>query len=225
MKNRAISPPNGWTFYLPQTKWVPRPNSSFQGVTEALYHHLRGNPHVLKQLGWPLELPFIAEKIDDFNAKVCEANGWTDYISTEAAGGRPAVAPFPFPTAEGLRSLRRVAAGGELLVEWLSSGAEAVSGQLSEARASVCAGCEKNEPGALSNFFTRAASESIRRALNLRREWKLETTQDEKLGVCAACLCPLRLKVHIPLDRILPKLDEETKGQLVPNCWIKTEAY
>jgi hypothetical protein len=224
LKNRDGGIPNGISFYLPQSKWVPRPHSSFRGVTEALYNHLQGNPGVLKATGWKLDMNFIADKVDEWNAKLCETNGWSDFITTEAAGGRPAMSPFPFLTPQQRVSrLLAVAAGSETLVEWLASGAEAVSGDLANSRAVVCAACPMNEKGTLSDFFTTAASEAIRRSLNLRREWKLETTEDEKLGVCSACYCPLRLKVFLPLDRILKRLAPEIQAGLPDFCWIKRE--
>jgi hypothetical protein len=223
LKNRNVQIPNGLTYYLPQTKWVPRQNSSFQGIAEALLYHLKGNPQVAKALQWPLEIGFISDKVDQYNAKLCETNGWTEYI-TEAAGGRPAGDPFSFPPPSHLARLSRVAAGGKTLVEWLASGAEAVPSELSEARAAVCATCPFNEPGNLSNFFTRATSEAIREALNQRREWKLQTSRDQDLGVCSACLCPLALKLHLPISRILKGLDAETKAALAPACWIKLES-
>lgn len=113
-----------------------------------------------------------------------------------------------------------------MLVEWLASGAEAVPQEQATGRGQVCAGCSLNEPGDLSNFFTRAASEAIRKALNTRREWKLETALDKKLGVCGACLCPLKLKVHLPIDRILAKILPESLDYIranAPGCWLLKE--
>jgi hypothetical protein len=185
-----------------------------------LYYHLKANPQVAEKLGWPIDLQFCAEKVDEFNATLCEANGWTEYITDQAGGGRPAGDPFPFPSVSQVSPLRKVAAGGAVLVEWISSGAEAVSGDVATARAGVCAQCDHNQPGGM---LTAAVSEGLRKALNLRREWKLETPFDDRLRTCDVCLCPLRLKVHVPLDRILSKLDAETKAGLAPQCWITAE--
>jgi hypothetical protein len=82
--------PGGVTYYLPITGWRPRQNSSFKGVADALYEHLRANPTVLARLGWPLDKTYIADQVDAYNTKICEANGWSQYITDEAAGGRPA---------------------------------------------------------------------------------------------------------------------------------------
>ena len=82
--------PGGVTYYLPLSGWRPRVNSSFRGVVDALYEHLRGNPTVLARLGWPLDKSYIEGQVDAYNTKICETNGWSQYITDEAAGGRPA---------------------------------------------------------------------------------------------------------------------------------------
>jgi hypothetical protein len=110
-----------------------------------------------------------------------------------------------------------------VLVEWLASGAEAVPQEKANARAAVCAKCPMNEKGDLLRFFTKPVSEAIRHALSLRSEWKLETPDDFRLGVCTACDCPMRLKVHIPIERIREKLKPEIKSRLHPDCWIPKE--
>jgi hypothetical protein len=89
LKNRNVQIPNGLGFYLPATGWSPRKGSSFQGVADSLFVHLQANPAVVAKLGWKLDRNEIADRVDQFNAQVCEANGWTDYIYTVAAGGQP----------------------------------------------------------------------------------------------------------------------------------------
>jgi hypothetical protein len=222
LKDRNTQIPNGLTYYLPQTKWRSRSGSSFRGITEALYYHLQGNPAVLKQLGWPLDMTFIGNKVDEFNAKLCESQGWMEFIAQgEPGGGRVVPFPFQFPAPGVLDSLKRVAAGPGALVEWINSGSEAVIPEVSERRAGICAGCSANQPG---NFFVQAVSEAIRKAENNARTWQLRTSKDADLKTCAICLCPLRLKVHIPIDKILGRLEPEVRSELPPHCWILTES-
>jgi len=54
---------------------------------------------------------------------------------------------------------------------------------------------------------------------------RLEVPVRIRLGVCAACWCPLRLKVHIPLKHIMDYTDEETLDNLHPECWMLKEEY
>ena len=83
--------PNGLSFYLAATRWSPRPNSSFQGIVESLYRHLQLNPTVLSQLGWQLDLGFLSDKVDEWNANLCQKMGWKQYIQevAPAVGGQP----------------------------------------------------------------------------------------------------------------------------------------
>lgn len=213
--------PNGYRFYLPSTKWSPAPYSSFNVIVDGLMANLAGNPHVLQQLGWALDRKFIEEKVDQYNSLLCAQNGWHDYITAD--GGQPESAPFPDPQTNLSVRLQKVAAGAEILVDWISSGAEAVARELSEHRASVCVTCPKNSQGGFEAFFTVPISNAIRKALIDKDGMHLSTSHDSKLGVCSACLCPMRLKVHVPILKIVKGMPDDSKQQLWENCWIKKE--
>lgn len=221
-RNRQI--PNNLTFYQPETGWRPRPYSSFNGIVQALVMHRQANGYLAAKHGWELDPIKVANEVDEFNALLCQKMGWTEYI-TQGAGGRPSPPPFPHPPMPVIGKLGRLAAGAKVIVDWIASGEEAVPGDLAEKRAAICAGCIANEPGDWTRFFTVPASEAIRRELSRRRDWKLSTSQDAKLNVCTACWCPLPLKVHMPIDRVMSKLDPEAKAALVPNCWIRSEGH
>ncbi len=92
-----------------------------------------------------------------------------------------------------------------------------------EARAAVCAGCPKNDPGDWLAYFTVPAARAIRGALNAFREQQLVTALDDRLHLCSACDCPLRLKVWARLSHILAHIPPESKAALHPGCWILAE--
>ena len=96
--------------------------------------------------------------------------------------------------------------------------------ELAEKRAAICAGCPSNEQGDLLSFFTKPLSEAIRRAYNLRAEYKLRTSQDDKLGVCGICSCPLKLMLHVPLEMKLKHLPDDVRAGLPPHCWVIKES-
>lgn len=238
LKNRQTQIPNGLSFYQPQTGWTPRPHSSFQGIVEALIAHRKGNAYLAQKHGWSVDRKIVEDEVDQWNAAVCAANGWNDYI-TEAGGGRPVRVPFtsqdqPFPFPP-FQQLKQLAVGGSVIVEWVASGEEAVPKEKAEARAAVCCAmlkdekgnpkaCPLNERGDWTRFFTIPASEAIRHEMSKRREWNLETSRDADLKVCTGCWCPLPLKVHMPIQRIISKMKPEQRGALHPQCWILKEA-
>lgn len=204
--------PNGIFYYEPRTKWRSSPGS-FDNVVGQMIAHRQANGW----LGLSTDQATVANELDQFAAAWCAQNGWNDYIT----GGNP---PNPMPPPPSLASrLQNAAGGGEVIVEWLASGAEAVPAELSNKRAAVCADCPLNQKGDLMRFFTLPATEAIRKALNARRDMKLSTPDDYRLGICEACQCPMRLKVHFPIDRIRSKLKPEVQARLDPRCWITKE--
>jgi hypothetical protein len=219
LKNRQHQIPGNLTFRQPESNWQPRANSSFQGIVEALIAHRRANPFLAQQHNWSTDRAVVEDEVDSFNASLCEQMGWTDYIM--AAGGQPAQVPFERRPAQSiLHRAASVVAGSETLVDWISSGAEAVKPSVSEERAVICSECPRNESGELLRWFTRPAAAAIKAAVESRKGMNLSTTMDDKLGVCSACGCELHLKVHLPLDRIKAHMSKETMEALDPRCWI-----
>jgi hypothetical protein len=187
---------------------------------QAIISHRNANPFLKEKHGWPTDVDNVREELDAYNAKICEQMGWTKYI-TGSGDPSPPLSIRPQQTL--LQKSQRVVAGGETLVEWIASGAEAVPPEQSNARAGVCAGCRFNMEGDLSSFFTRQASEAIRKTIQLKNDMKLETSHDAKLGVCELCSCPLRLKVHLPMEKIQPKVTDEIRATLPDYCWLVKE--
>jgi len=91
---------------------------------------------------------------------------------------------------------------------------------LADSRAAICADCPKNDGGDFTAYFTEPIANKIRTQLEIRGDLQLRTPSDEKLTVCSACDCPLKLKVWVPLDHILAHTSPEVKTKLDPRCWI-----
>jgi hypothetical protein len=221
LKDRNRQTPGGMFFYQPQTKWKSPDWASFTSIVDNLISHRNGN----KWLNLPTDRPTVENEVDSFVAEVCAKMGWTDYIVSAPGQGDPVV-PFLPPLPHLPSRLQNVAGGASLLVEWLSDGAEAVPEPVSTARAMTCAAmndgkpCPFNEAGDFTRFFTVPLSEAIRKEVERRKEMKLSTPYDDKLGVCSVCSCPLKLKVHVPLDLIVSRMRPEIRANLHPGCWI-----
>lgn len=213
-RNKQV--PNGMFFYEPRTKWKTRPWASFNQIVDDVIAHRNQNAW----LGLPVDRPTVEFQVDSFIAEICARMGWNQYI-TQSDGSPPPPLPVR-PPSLGSR-LGNVAAGAEANVEWLKSGAEAVPKQVAEGRAAVCLRCEMNGKGGLERFFTVPLANAIRHAYAQRREWKLETAYDNQLGVCEACNCPLKLKVHFPINIVRSKLTDAAKAALWEQCWIRLE--
>jgi hypothetical protein len=220
LRNRQKQIPNGLRYYQAQTKWVARPGS-FSSIVDQVIAHRQANPWLRQSI----DRPTVENEVDLFNANLCAQQGWSDYI----VGGDPPASPQSPPPGLANR-LANVAGASPVLVEWIASGAEAVPNELANSRARTCCDidgkgtrCPMNEAGDLLRFFTVPVSEAIRSALNSRREMKLSTSRDDDLHVCTACSCPLKLMVHIPLERKLKALSAEAKSRLHSKCWVLRE--
>lgn len=218
-RNRQI--PNGLTFLQPQTKWQPPRFASFNTICQGLQSHRQGNPELAAKYGWATDLPTIEREVDYYNALICKQMGWTDYYVDD--GGAAPPPPKSIAPASLLSRAGQLAVGARTIIEWIRSGAEAVPEAQANKRAGRCVNCPKHGTGDLSSYFTVPAVAAIQGAINQRRDWKLSTVFDDKLQVCEGCYCPMKLKVHMPLAAILKEMPEETKKELVPECWILTE--
>lgn len=228
LKSRDRQVPNGGPFYCAATGYMAPRFASFWKIVDGVMAARLGNPGKTRQLNLPTDREGVAEEVDLQWATYCHAHKYFDYIDGTPEQRGP-VASRPFQQAPqtrpnlGARS-RNVVAGAEAIVDWIASGAEAVGSDLAHQRAATCASCPLNERiHSWSDIFTHAVSAGIRSALNWRDQWNLKTPDDEKLGVCSACSCPLKLKIWMPLDRILSKIPPESKDALHPACWILSE--
>jgi hypothetical protein len=239
LKSRQRSIPYGFRMYIPETKWAA-PDGSFDSVVNNTISHIQAHPE-LQAKGWSADYGFIAERVDAYNAAVCRQMGWNDWI-TEGGGAianpfqvTPANPPPPpmdqNKLAAAAKGLKLIWSGIRTVNEWIDSGEPAVSQELSTSRASVCLTCPKNTSGGLETWFTKPASEAIRKQLEKVQARKLSTPFDANLFVCSACWCPLPLKVHTPIVNINAHMGDEVRAELkaVVNpsggCWITKEIW
>lgn len=231
LKNRQLSIPGGLSFYLPEIKWRSRPNSSFDTIARELFRAIQSNPAQAAKNQWPTDIRGVEEWVDLYNATVCAKMGWVKYIQEEGMGSVPkATAPHQQATLASLRNAavlaKELVAGAKTLMEWDESGEPPVTPEKALARAQVCCQCPLNDPSSLTSWFTVPAAELIQRRVERFQARKLTTPRDEYLHLCTACHCPLKLKVHIPIDWITKRLSNEQKERLKAgrNCWIIAEA-
>lgn len=219
LKDRSRDIPNGFRFFQPETRWEPPRYRSFRDTVNSIITYRKGNTALIQKHGWATAYDAVADELDRYNTKLCQQMGWNNFV-TEGGGAAAAAAPFPRPLPNRLRS---VAAGGNLLVEWIRDEHEAVDKALANNRAAICANCPMNGKGDFTRWFTVPVSEAIRNEINRKESMRLTTDYDDKIEVCEACLCPLKLKVHMPIGRIRANITAEAHNQLYQGCWILHE--
>lgn len=231
LNNRNRQIPFGLKFYQPETRFNANNAHSFNGLVDQVVAMRRANPALVAKHGWSVDWNVVADEVDAFNAAICERMGWTEFITSAA----PTAPPPPSPKFKALsqvdekqlsavaRKVKKVWQGVKTLNDWIESNKPAVPPEQSEMRANVCVSCPLNGSGGLEEWFTKPAAAAIKVQFSKLSERKLSTTVDDKLNVCSACLCPLKLKVHTPLEFISPHMSQEVRNALNPACWITAE--
>lgn len=235
LKSHQQAPPEGFRFQDRHTKWknwdsAPNTVWDFSSLCAALQQHRIAN---LKKFPYlKTDMAGIIEEVDRANAeRVSAIRGAESYIIQDGGGVPPKQSALHNnPVVAVVGQLKQVSAGAAVLLDWERSGEPPVPPDLSAMRAFTCTHggperrpCPRNSKGDWTRLFTVPVSQIIQRQMERAREVDLSTPNDAELGVCAACSCPLKLKVHAPLKFVLDHLTEESRALLTPYCWMKNE--
>jgi len=223
MKSRTQFPPHGWLFIDSPISDQPLGDLSwdFERLCQQVQAQRVANPRFKLNT----DLNHIREEVDNFNALRMQSIRGADIYVTADTGNAP---NFPQPQRQArLRAaagaVKKLKAGLGLIEAWEAAGYPAVTPEQATMRAAVCATCPKNELGHYTRWFTVPASEHIMKRAAKLREMKLTTPLDDQLGTCAACLCVMTAKVHVPIDFIKEHQVEGVAEELDPRCWILHE--
>ena len=228
LASREKSIPNGLQFHIPTLpNFKLPPQCSFSVAVQSIIAVRKANPYLANKLGWKTDEHSVENELDEFNARICAAMNWTNFIATDVQGA-PSL-PKQLPShqsgaiAAAANTAKKLWAGLRSTNDWIDSGVPAVPKEQAEARATVCVACPLNGKGGIESFFTVPASEAIKRQIQKLETRKLATSLDAKLGVCTACLCPLPLLVQTPLQFKLAHMTPDTRAALDKSCWVISE--
>lgn len=216
--DRHTFPNGGWQFYQPQTGWAaPTPKSStFDQTVVLIIRHRQQNAAIAARHGLALDSVNVGNELEMFTRARLN-------IPLPINVPKPMPQPSSPPAvAAGSSGILKVAHGSGPILEWLASGRPAVDRPIAERRAALCSDCPKNDntEATLLQWFVVQAAKVVKLAVEARQDLKLESTQDPKLGVCTACLCGMKVKVHCPHDIITKYLKPEVAADMDPRCWI-----
>jgi hypothetical protein len=226
LKSRTEHPPYSFQFLQPETGQTSPFVGSFNHVVEQTMILRQANPFLAERHGWRLDVAGIEADVDAYNTARCIAGGWLAFVVMDDAIPLTPTYVMPPPAQKKtsvVGAIRNVAAGVGVLLDWLGSGGKAVEQSLADSRAAICAECPKNNGGDFTAFFTKPIADKIRTQLEIRGDLQLRTPHDDKLTVCSACSCPLKLKVWAPIDHVLSHTPDDVKQQLDSRCWILHE--
>lgn len=222
--------PNGFKFIQPETAWQAPRFASFSVIVNSLINHRKTRPDLVASKKWSLDPEIVSNEVDEFNATLCARHGWTSYISDGSAEPPPPKSQALLQSeksaiAAAAGKAKKIWAGLSTLTEWIDSGTPPVRRELAESRAAACAACPKNGAGDFTSWFAKPASEAILKSMEKLKAMRLSTQNDQKINVCEVCLCPLKLKVHTPVEYIKGNMSKQVLEELksVPGCWIPAE--
>lgn len=206
-------------FYQPQTGWAPPTPiaSTFDQTVNLIIKHRLANGGITAKHKLSIDPAVVGNELETFNAMRLG-------IPLDSPKMLPPRPTLPQTVVAAVAAVRKMADGVALLMDWLPTG-KTVAPDLAGRRANICAnyngtGCPMNSTKELTAYFTQPISEKLRKMVEAKQDLKLETSFDDKLGVCSVCLCPMKLKVHVPLSDILAKTRPETMSELPAHCWI-----
>lgn len=199
---------------------------SFEQSVDAIVQHRRANPSLVSRFKLATDYNSVANELEAFTAArlglpVGVPDPKAQARPSASFDGRAAVAGSNQPPAW----FRQIRTGTKTLADWLGHSGIPVPQAQAEQRAAICADCPVNQKGDWTALFTKPAANLIRRQLEERKQLNLSTPHDDKLGVCMACGCPLRLKAHVPLRYILEHQPADVEAKLDPRCWIQKEKF
>ena len=121
-------------------------------------------------------------------------------------------------------NLKEMAHGASVLALWVGSGNQPVPAWKAINRATVCETCPLNRSAkGWKDTVTAEAAKVVRSIFKLKDNAVMRVPNEDKLGVCSACNCPLKLKVWAPKDFIWQNTVESELAKLDKACWILKE--
>lgn len=115
-----------------------------------------------------------------------------------------------------------------ILRDWVGDGGQPVPPEQAEARARCCTSggpggrpCPHNWLGSWQWKMTVA--NAIRKQLELRGKMNIRLKDEGSVGICEACGCALRLKLHVPFIHIYRHTSDALLARYPDFCWQKQE--
>ncbi len=231
LKNPQGQIPNGNRYLQPETGWDSRkmlhPFPSIDALATGVIAMRLANPWLVQKHGWTTDFAAVKAEMLEYQAQLCLKHNWFGFINTDETAPPPAEVKAQKKTLSVAAAvgggIKRVAAGIGVFLDWIGEGGAPVSIQVAEHRANICKDCPKNDGGDFKSYFTEPIAAKILLQLEIKNDLSLKTSVDEKLTVCSACDCPLKLKVWVPIEHILDHMSDEVKDELDPRCWITKE--
>jgi len=225
LRSRQYLPPNGWTYFQPETNWELPPNLGFNEAVAAIIQHRQANP----RFNLATDVASVSHELD----------AWTETRLRQTYGakadqwlsGPPAAPPQNFlwqplrqrgqAAAVVGNSAKKTVSSVGTIMSWLGSGLKPVDQPTATARALICSTCEKNVRSEGIRKAIATIGDTLHAIASAKSDLKLATPYDDKLESCEACGCVNATKVWVPAEHIKKGMTPEVESALSVQCWIR----
>lgn len=119
---------------------------------------------------------------------------------------------------------KQILDGAVAIAELWGPNAKPVAREIAQKRADICARCPLNRPAkGWLDTISKAAAKATRTYFRIKDEAHVSVDGEEKLGICDACNCCLKLKVHVDINHIMDTASDEMMAKFHDKCWITHE--
>lgn len=220
--NEHTFPNGGWKFRQPQTAWTnPMSMVGFKASVDAIVKHRLANPAITAKHSLATDWDVVAEELKAYTRlRLGMPDPKVSFFQQRPHN------PLKDGAAAGDVSLfqrvARLGTGIRTLADWLPDG-KTVPQELADKRATTCVTCPQHKTGNWLDMFVAPVANLLKKQLEEREKLNLKTSQDDKLNFCDACGCPLKTKVHIPIEYIRKHMKQPEIDRLDPRCWVLSE--
>lgn len=128
-----------------------------------------------------------------------------------------------------MNPLLEVISASAAMADWVGEGAVPVDQMVAEFRASRCMSGNNGDPCPLNgaenwwDWAKHVVAMWIRRELEIKNELNLSVKDEQRLHMCKACGCCLRLKVWVPIKHLREHTSTEQLNKMPDYCWMKRD--
>ncbi len=224
LKDRNKFVPYGYALNIPEVGMKKTITGSFSTIVTAFAQIVAKNPALAQKQGWPTNRVDQENWIEQRECHRLIASGFPTFV--EMDGVSPPInvggASRNRPGENVVAAAKSIVAGVGVWIDLFGAEGKVVDKAEAERRATTCVACPLNDTHtSLKVLFIEKVAATIHKQYELLNEMSLRTSQDAKLGVCQACLCPTRSKVHVDLSHIKAHMSAEVESKLAPLCWIR----
>lgn len=224
LKSRTKFPPGEFAIILPEIGMKQSIQGSFNECVDAFALIVKRNPAQAQRYNWPTDRANQELFVEDQNARRLVAAGWTQFVESSDPSAPVQYSPV-ISKKNDAQPVSAVKQATQAYKDLFQNGP--VVRELAEKRASTCLACPQNNTrDSIQNVFVETVASSLRALISLTKDMGLTTSHDDLLGICEACGCAMKSKVHVRIEKLTGNMPQNVRDKLNkenPVCWIKSE--